>query len=190
MKRDLRAIVREWIEILIVAISVALVIRYYIVQSFEIPSGSMTPTLIERDRLFGNKFVYRFTDPRRADIVIFAYPKGPGRDFIKRTIAFPGEEISIINKTVFINGKPLYEPYAFFIRNSVWFDRDNYPCTVVPKSRFFMMGDFRDNSADSRFWGFVPRPNIKGQALVVFWPPYNSDAVRKSARPFRLGIIR
>lgn len=186
MKKDVKTVVKEWIEILVVAISLALVIRYFVIQAFKIPSGSMIPTLIETDHLFVNKSVYRFIEPKRADIIVFSYPKGPRRDFIKRAIAFDGEEIAIKNKLVYINGKPISEPYAIYTPGQI-FERDNYPTTVIPKNAFFMMGDNRDNSSDSRFWGFVRKKSIKGQALVIYWPIYNSRAFIKK---LRIGLIK
>ena len=182
---------REYGEALLVAGILALIIRSFVVQAFKIPSGSMEDTLLIGDHLLVNKFVFAPTlsglertllpiDPvRRGDILVFKYPQDPERDFIKRVIGLPGETLEVRNKKVFINGKPLDEPYVHFLfppeeraPGDVSFDlnqKSDYGPVTVPERQYFMMGDNRDNSEDSRYWGFMPADYIKGKALFVYF---------------------
>lgn len=155
---------RETIETILWALVLALLLRTFVVQAFWIPSGSMIPTLIPRDRVLVSKFWYGFTEPKRGQIVVFKYPVDPQRDFVKRVIGLPGEMVEIDNGTVSIDGEPLGEPY---IKNH---DRFNFGPVKVPEDHYFVMGDNRPNSQDSRFWGFVPEENLKGPAFFRYWP--------------------
>jgi len=176
-----------------VAVILAFFVRTFVVQAFKIPSGSMEPNLLIGDHLLVNKFVFApaYTplermllpiDPiRRGDIVVFKWPKDPTRDFIKRVIGLPGDTIEMRNKKVYVNGTPLSEPYAHFIYppdepGSTAPDVDtsgdllrSFPPMMVPPDNYFMMGDNRDNSEDSRYWGFMPRDYVKGKALFVYF---------------------
>ena len=181
---------REYFESICVAVILALFVRTFVVQAFKIPTGSMENNLLIGDHLLVNKFVFAPTrtlledtllpiDPiRRGDILVFKYPEDPERDFIKRTIGLPGETLELRNKKVYIDGKALDEPYAHFlfpaddsgISDSTGFDvRRNYGPVNVPAGHYFMMGDNRDNSQDSRYWGFMPRDYVKGKALFVYF---------------------
>ena len=176
---------REWVSTLAWALVLALIIRTGVVQTFEIPSGSMEHTLEVGDYLLANKFIYGiklpFLDyrlpkvraPKRGDVVIFAYPKDPSQDFVKRLIGVPGDEIVIKDKQVFINGQPYASGHEIYKDNQVLpasaGPRDNFGPVVVPPGQYFMMGDNRDESYDSRFWGFVPESAIKGLAMVKYW---------------------
>jgi signal peptidase I len=159
-----------------------------VVQAFKIPTGSMENNLLIGDHLLVNKFVFGpepnaleravlpVRDIRRGDIVVFKYPDEPTRDFIKRVIGLPGETIELRNKKVFVNGQPLDEPYVHFLEAShgageiTSFDvRERYGPVQVPDGQYFVMGDNRDNSQDSRYWGFLPRHYIKGKALMIYW---------------------
>jgi signal peptidase I len=181
---------REYFESICVAVILALFVRTFIVQAFKIPTGSMENNLLIGDHLLVNKFVFAPTlssiegkllpiDPiRRGDIVVFKYPEEPDRDFIKRVIGLPGDTIELRNKKVFINGKGLDEPYVHFLFPAEEgsdgglndFDvRRNYGPVTVPADHYFMMGDNRDNSQDSRYWGFLPRSYVKGKALFVYF---------------------
>ena len=184
--------VREWVESICVAVILAFFVRTFVVQAFKIPSGSMEPNLLIGDHLLVNKFVFAPAltslertllpiDPiRRGDIIVFKYPEDPTRDFIKRVIGLPGDTIEMHNKKVYVNGKPLDEPYAHFIyppdegasgapdTETADLLREFAPMTV-PADNYFMMGDNRDNSQDSRYWGFMPRDYVKGKALFVYF---------------------
>jgi signal peptidase I len=186
-----KSTVREYFESIVIAVVLALFIRTFIVQAFKIPTGSMENNLLIGDHLLVNKFVSGPTgsplehallpvaDPRRKDVVVFKYPEEPDRDFIKRVIGLPGEMVEVREKKVYINGQPLDEPYAHFLQpvttpsefrevtsNDV---RDRYGPVTVPANQYFVMGDNRDNSQDSRYWGFLPREYIKGRALIIYW---------------------
>ncbi len=178
---------REYFESICVAVILALFVRTFVVQAFKIPTGSMEPNLLIGDHLLVNKFNFAPTlagvesmvlpiDPiRRGDIIVFKYPEEPERDFIKRTIGLPGETLELRNKKVFINSMPLDEPYVHYLfppgeENPADFDvRMTYGPVTVPAGHYFMMGDNRDNSQDSRYWGFLPREYVKGKALFVYF---------------------
>src|SRR5688500_10259460 len=182
---------REYFESICVAVILALFVRTFVVQAFKIPTGSMENNLLIGDHLLVNKFVFAPTlssvedtllpiDPiRRGDILVFKYPEEPERDFIKRVIGLPGETIELRNKKVYVNGQPLDEPYVHFQyaedRGSGEADfsefdvRRSYGPVTVPAGHYFMMGDNRDNSQDSRYWGFMPRDYVKGKALFVYF---------------------
>jgi len=179
---------REYFESICVAVILALFVRTFVVQAFKIPTGSMENNLLIGDHLLVNKFVFAPAataledallpiDPiERGDIIVFKYPEDPERDFIKRTIGLPGETIELRNKKVFVNGTALDEPYVQYLwtpsdeEGTFDFDvRMTYGPVTVPEGQYFMMGDNRDNSQDSRYWGFLPRDYIKGKALFVYF---------------------
>ncbi len=176
---------RENIEAIIIAIILALFIRTFIVQAFKIPSGSMQPTLKIGDHILVNKFIYgvklpyvRTTlipvgEPERGDIIVFKYPEQPDKDFIKRVIGVPGDRVRIKEKQVFINGQPLNHDYGVHTDANIIpgrvNHRDNFGPATVPEGAYFVMGDNRDNSYDSRFWGFVDESAIKGEAFIIYW---------------------
>jgi signal peptidase I len=184
----------EYTEAIITALILALVIRAYVIQAFKIPSGSMIPTLLIGDHILVNKFIYGttipFTDkrililrnPEKGDIIVFKYPENPKKDFIKRVIATGGDVIEEKNKVVYINGQALKEPYAVHSDTSVRppgnDPRDNFGPIKVPKGKLFMMGDNRDQSYDSRYWGFVDLKEVLGEALIIYWSWNPDDWVR------------
>ncbi len=180
---------REYAEAILSALALALVIRTFFVQAFKIPSGSMLPTLEIGDHLLVNKLLYglrvplsgqRFFDyfePERGDIIVFVFPEDPSKDFIKRVVGLPGDTIEIRKKQLFRNGVPVdvvEEPYARWVRPLEPGPRDQFGPVTVPEGHVFVMGDNRDQSYDSRFWGFVPYENIKGKAFVIYWS-WDSD---------------
>ncbi len=195
----------RWITELIVIVIIVLLIRTFVAQAYNIPSGSMKPTLLVGDFILVNKLVYRFSEPQRGDIVVFKYPIDPNIDFIKRIVALPGEEVEVRNNQVFINGKPLplievgrgeengvrkviYEEilpegtkYKVQFYEDFPFSKRDFGPVVVPPNHYFVMGDNRDNSEDSRYWGFVPRENIVGKAFVIYFsgnvPPLQTTDV-------------
>lgn len=161
----LKYVVVDTAEVVIVALAMALAIRQFVIQTSVIPSPSMVPTLKVGDRLFLNKFIYRFSSPNRGDIVVFKSPFKDGKDYVKRCIGLPGENVRVIEGEVYINGKLLLLPGVDFQN-----DLSNFGPVDVPADSYFVMGDNRGNSLDSRFWGFVPRKEVLGQALFTFWP--------------------
>jgi signal peptidase I len=180
-----KSALRENIEAIIVAIILALFIRTFVVQAFKIPSGSMKDTLLIGDHILVNKFIYGvklpFADttlipvkePKRGDIVVFRFPEEPDKDFIKRVIGIPGDVVEIQRKQVFVNGKPLNDDYGIYTDPHVipgaLQPRDNFGPVRVPEGKLFVMGDNRDHSYDSRFWGFVDMDAVKGKAFMIYW---------------------
>jgi signal peptidase I len=156
--------------LVILLISFALVfgfVRPFVMEAFWIPSGSMIPTLEIGDRVLVNKFIYRFTEPDRGDIIVFQSVDNPDEDLIKRVVGLPGDEIAVRRGRLLLNGEPQKEPYT----NNKLPDRSFYARTTVPKGHVFVMGDNRGNSADSRVFGPLPEKNIEGEAFLRFWPP-------------------
>ncbi|GAH22391.1 unnamed protein product, partial [marine sediment metagenome] len=144
-----------------------------VAQSFWIPTGSMKPNIEIKDRIIAYKLFYDLDDVDRGDIIVFKFPLNPKENFVKRAIGLPGDEVRIKEKKVYINGKLLSEPYI--VHADSWnrgFPRDEYGPIKVPSDSLFMLGDNRDSSDDSRFWGFVPSENIVGQAFLLYWPPW------------------
>jgi signal peptidase I len=176
---------REYIESLLIAALIAFVVRGFVVQAFRIPSGSMEPTLLVGDHLLVNRLSYvmkvPFTDivlfhlgtPNRGDVIVFRYPEDRTKDFIKRVIGKEGDVIEIKDKTVFLNGKKMVDPHAHFAEDrtipGVYAPRDNMNPITVPKGSYFVMGDNRDRSLDSRFWGFVKTDDLVGRALIIYF---------------------
>jgi len=175
----------EYLEAIITALVLALIIRAYIVQAFKIPSGSMIPTLLIGDHILVNKFIYGtkipFTDkrilifrkPEKGDIIVFKYPEDPRKDFIKRVIATGGDTVEERDKAVYVDGVRLSEPYAHHYDNGPRLrgndPRDNFGPITVPENKLFVMGDNRDQSYDSRYWGFVDLKEVLGKALIIYW---------------------
>ncbi|WP_245574387.1 signal peptidase I [Desulfovirgula thermocuniculi] len=163
----------ELIESVAVAILLAVVIRLFILAPFYIPSGSMEPTLRIGDRIIVSKISYLFTEPQRGDIVVFRYPLDPSRDFVKRLVGLPGETVSLRNGQLYINGKPVPEDY---LPKDMKFA--DFGPVRVPAGYYFVLGDNRNNSDDSRVWGPLPRQNIIGKAVLVYWPPQRVRILR------------
>ena len=184
MSTKKKSAIREWTESIIVAFVLAMIIRSFVIQAFKIPTGSMRPTLLEGDLILVNKFIYgakipftnlrlpKFRPPQRTDVVVFIYPENPKKDFIKRLVALEGETVEIKNGTIYIMDKPLLD--AVF-NQRYYYNRGPFAQEgqkiVVPKDRFFVLGDNSASSQDSRYWGFVPRENILGEAILIYWPP-------------------
>jgi signal peptidase I len=178
-------IVREYAESIIIAVILALIIRTFVVQAFKIPSASMEDTMLIGDHLLVNKFIYglqipfvdgrflKIRDPRRGDVIVFEYPEDPSKDFIKRVIGTPGDTVQVINKKVYINGKLYVNPHEVHKEPDIIPEaqnpRDNTEPIKVPADSYFVMGDNRDRSYDSRFWGFVKNDKIKGLAFIKYW---------------------
>ena len=157
----------DWVESIVVALVLALIIRQFAFQTSEVLSGSMIPTLLIRDRVIVNKIVYRYYGQmKRGDIVLFRSTIQPPRDFIKRLIGLPGDEIKIRNGIVMINRKAIDQSKW----NIIW-DNSNFGPYKIPADSYFFLGDNRRDSYDSRFWGAVPKKNIIGKAEILIWPP-------------------
>lgn len=158
--------IKDWVVSILIAVVLAFFIRYFIVELYMVEGPSMRPTLVNSERLVVNKFIYRFKEPQRGEILVFKYPRDQSRDFIKRVIAVPGDSIELKEGRVFVNGQLLNETYILERT------KGSYPLSTVPEGHVFVMGDNRNNSEDSRFKdvGFVPYTLIKGKAVMVFWP--------------------
>jgi len=194
-----KSIIREYAESIIIAIILALVIRTFLVQAFKIPSGSMEDTLAIGDHLLVSKFIYgtkipfnnkrvlTFRDPQRGDVIVFEYPEDPSKDFIKRVIGVSGDIVEGRDKKVFVNGNLYQNPHEIHKEKEIipkeMNPRDNFGPITVPENSYFVMGDNRDRSYDSRFWKFVRRDQIKGLAFIKYW-----SWDREKLRP-RLGSI-
>ena len=188
---------REYFESIVIAVILALFVRTWVFQAFKIPTGSMEQNLLIGDHLVVNKFLFAptatglerallpVTDIKRGDVIVFKYPEEPERDFVKRVIGLPGETLEVREKRVYINGQRIDEPYVFYLEppgqmtgqhEATAFDlRERYGPVVIPPDSYFMMGDNRDDSADSRYFGLLPESYIVGRPLVVFWS-YEDDA--------------
>lgn len=180
-----KSVLRENIEAIIIAIIIAMFIRTFIVQAFKIPSGSMKQTLLIGDHILVNKFIYgvkipfinktiiSVKTPQQGDIVVFKFAQDPKKDFIKRVIGVAGDKIEIRSKKVYVNGKPLNHDYGIFDDPKIYpagaQPRDNFGPIQVPENSLFVMGDNRDHSYDSRFWGFVDLASVKGKAFIIYW---------------------
>jgi signal peptidase I len=165
---------REYLEIIVVSLLLAMLIRTYIICGYRVPSGSMEDTLLVGDNFLACRFLYRFTDPKPGDVIVFQYPLDESRDFVKRVVAVEGQTVEIRDKMVLVDGAPVPMPAEgkhIDTRNysGAMSTRDNYGPTRVPPDHVFVMGDNRDNSHDSRYWGFLNRRFIKGKALVLDW---------------------
>jgi signal peptidase I len=178
-----KGVVREYAEALFIALLLALVIRTFVVQAFKIPSGSMLPTLQIGDHILVNKFLYGprlevpltqlslghlpgLRKPARGDVVVFIWPKDRSKDFIKRVVAVEGQTIELRGHTLLIDGQPVEDPHAHYVNSG---PGSSFGPVTVPKDHVFVMGDNRDQSYDSRFWGAVPLDDIKGKALIIYW---------------------
>ncbi|MGB8657222.1 MAG: signal peptidase I [Candidatus Zixiibacteriota bacterium] len=185
-KKSALAVVKEYVESFGIALVMALIIKCSVVEAYKIPSGSMEDTLLVGDFLLANKFIYgakvpllpihlpAFREPKAGDIVIFKYPQNPKVNYIKRCVATEGQTVEIKNKVLYVDGKRFPDPalskYADpTVRPAGRDPRDNFGPYRVPKGHLFMMGDNRDNSADSRYWGPLPRELVLGEAMIIHW---------------------
>lgn len=202
MKKGKKNVIWEYSKAIVTALLLALFIRAYFIQAFKIPSGSMIPTLLVGDHILVNKFIYGttlpfsdkrilvFRKPKRGDIIVFKYPEDPKKDFIKRVIAIEGDVIESRNKVIYVNGSPVNEPYTQHTDGSLRpggiEPRDNFGPYIVSKGKYFMMGDNRDQSYDSRYWGYVDMKDIRGEALIIYW---SWDSKKSWPRIGRMGEL-
>jgi signal peptidase I len=178
---DKKKFIKEYLEPIVIAVLIALFIRAFIVQAFKIPSGSMEPTLLVGDHIFVNKFIYgvkipfmdkkffQFKKPERGDVVVFIYPKDRSKDFIKRVIGTEGEKVEIHHNKIYINDELINDPWGHYDEKKDSIIMEEYGPEIVPKNSLFVLGDNRDNSQDSRFWGFVNVNAVKGNAFIIYF---------------------
>jgi signal peptidase I len=177
-----------YVSTIIFVICLALLIRTFIVQAYKIPSGAMKHSILVGDHILVNKFIYASKKPQRGDIIVFKYPVDLKKDFIKRVVGLPGDTIEGRDKIIYVNNESLEEPYAAHTDPHIYpkgkQERDNFGPITVPENAFFVMGDNRDQSFDSRYWGFVDRKSIKGKAFVIYW---SQDKENRQVRWDRIG---
>jgi len=190
--RKVKSQTREWVESIAIAVILALLIRAFIVQAFKIPSGSMIPTFNVGDRIFVNKFIYGakvpFTnfrlpsvrEPKRGDIIVFISPEDPKKDFVKRLIATGGQTVEIRDGKIYIDGKYTDEPSS--IRGVYYYNSGDYgkelQVITVPKDSYYALGDNSASSRDSRYWAFVPKNNLLGKVICIYWPLYRMKVIK------------
>jgi signal peptidase I len=192
---------REYVETIIIALAIALFVRAFVIQAFKIPSESMKPTLLVGDHILVNKFIYGiripvtgkkvipFAEPLRGDVIVFIFPKDRSKDFIKRVIGLPGEKVEVRGHQIYINDRLIADPWGVY---SLWrpMDSKNYGPEVVPARSLFVMGDNRDNSEDSRYWGFVPLDDVLGKAFVMYWSwDWQASSLVSKVRWERIGRL-
>ncbi|MEN6375890.1 MAG: signal peptidase I [Smithella sp.] len=201
-KTKTKSKIQEYIEAIIVALLIALFLRTFVIQAFKIPSRSMVPTLLVGDHLLVNKFIYGVkipflrntlipvTDPKRGDIIVFIYPRDRSKDFIKRVIGVSGDTIEIKNKKIFLNDKEYTDAHGVYSDNVIYpaalQPRDNFGPVTVPPGSLFVMGDNRDESADSRYWGFVDLKDVEGKAMIIYWSWNREETNVRWGRLFNL----
>ena len=192
IKERFKSEIREWAESIIIALILALLIRTFVIQAFKIPSGSMIPTFEIGDRIFVSKFIYGaripFTDirlpalrqPQRGDIIVFVSPETPKKDFVKRLIALEGETVEIRSGNILINGKGIDGPDS--VKSNYYYNRGDFgkegAAVTVPRGYYFALGDNSANSRDSRYWGFAPKKNLIGKAVLLYWPIQRIRVIR------------
>jgi signal peptidase I len=206
-----RPVAREYLEALLIAFIFAIFTRTYVFQAFTIPSGSMEENLLIGDHILVNKFVYGPTlsrlesrllpirEVQRGDVVVFRWPVDPSRDYIKRAMGLPGDVVQLANKRLYVNGKPAADETYTHHDDPVTYPggsaasggqpRDNFGPVRVPPIRYFCLGDNRDNSRDSRFWGMVPASNLRGRAVLVYWS-FAGEPADVSEWPGSTGLLR
>jgi signal peptidase I len=205
-KMQKKRFIRDYLEPLIIAVLIALFVRAFVVQAFEIPSSSMEPTLLIGDYLLINKFTYgiripytnvkffQFKKPRREDVIVFIFPLDPSKDFIKRVIGTEGEKVEIIHNKIYINDRLIDDPWGHSVTNQIprsYLQRmENFGPVVVPKDSLFVLGDNRDNSEDSRFWGFLNVNAVLGKALIFYFSwDQNAENLFDKVRWSRIGKL-
>jgi signal peptidase I len=203
-----KSVLREYFESLVIAVILALFVRTWVFQAFKIPSGSMEPNLLIGDHLIVNKMslapaataieraVLPRRDIRRGDVIVFKSPEEPDRDLIKRVIGLPGDRLELRRKLMYVNGNRLDEPFVKFLEplasdapTRPGDPREEYGPVTVPEGQYFMMGDNRDNSQDSRFWGFLPASYVKGRALFIYFSADPNHSIADLVRGVRWGRL-
>jgi len=157
---------KSWFRDILFAFAIAIFIVIFVVQPVKVEGTSMQPRLVDQERIFVNRFIYRFKDVQRGDVVVFWYPKDHSKSFIKRVLAIPGDEVEIRRGVVYVNGAAVPEPYL----KPEFQDYRSFRKTLVPSGEYFVLGDHRNSSNDSRNWGFVEQQLIYGKAIFSYWP--------------------
>jgi signal peptidase I len=166
--------IKSWLRDILVAFVIAIFIVVFVVQPVKVEGTSMQPRLVDQERIFVNRFVYQLKDISRGDVIVFRYPKDHRKSFIKRVLAVPGDEVEIRKGRVYLNGARIFEPYV----NPEFLDNRSFPDMVVPSGQYFVLGDHRNSSNDSRNWGFVSQELIYGKAFFSYWPVAHFGVVK------------
>lgn len=194
MSQRLKSEIREWVDSIIIAVVLGVLIQTFFVQAFKIPSGSMIPTFKIGDRIFVNKFLYSaripfvnlrlpfpsIKEPKRGDVIVFVSPDDPKKDFVKRLIGVAGETVEIKDGKIYVNGGLVDEPAAIrsvYYHNAGDYGEEGRPITVT-KDSYYVLGDNSGSSRDSRYWGFVPKKNLIGKAVFIYWPLHRMKAIK------------
>jgi len=157
---------KSWLRDIVLAMATAIFIVVFVVQPVKVEGTSMQPHLVDQERIFVNRFIYRFAEIERGDVVVFWYPRDAQKSFIKRVVGIPGDDVEIRYGSVYINGEKIQEPYL----RPEFRDRESFGKVIVPQNQYFVLGDHRSSSNDSRNWGFVPSELIYGKAIFSYWP--------------------
>lgn len=175
-----KGLLGDYLEAAIIAVILSLFVRTFLFEAFKIPTPSMENSLMVGDHIIVDKFalgprldfeggILPMREIRRGEVIVFKFEREPEKDYVKRIVGLPGDEVKVEDKILYVNGKPMSEPYVQHVDQAVIPERDFLPPVKVPADHFFVLGDNRDNSADSREWGFVSRGQIRGRALFVYW---------------------
>ncbi|MCX6826545.1 MAG: signal peptidase I [candidate division Zixibacteria bacterium] len=194
-RREPKPVWREYAEVIIISLLSAIFLRLFVVSAYRVDSGSMEDTLFEGDYIFVNKLAYKFSEPKAGDIAVFVSPLNPTKDYVKRIIALPGQTVEVIDKIIYVDDQ--LAPIISEVKNS---DpkilpgqlslRDNFGPLQVPRDQYFVLGDNRDNSQDSRFWGFVPKESLEGRAIFVYWSWTPDKTAPKWEFPYIISAVR
>jgi signal peptidase I len=178
LRRKRETHLKEYVEAILIAIVIAVILRVFVIQAYRVSSGSMEDTLVEGDFVFVNKFAYRFAEPQVNDVVVFEFPMNLSKDYIKRIIALPGQTVEVRDKQLYVNNQLVTGPPGVThndpnVLPEIYSTRDKFGPLQVPADQYFVLGDNRDDSQDSRFWGFLEKKHIKGRAAFIYfsWQP-------------------
>ncbi len=188
-RKEPKPLWREYVEVILISFVAAILLRLFVVSAYRVDSGSMEDALFEGDYIFVNKLAYSYNEPAMGDIVIFKFPLNPTRDYIKRIVGLPGQTVEVIDKVVYVDNRlaeifpnvKYDDPKILAAQLSM---RDNFGPVQVPENEYFVMGDNRDDSQDSRFWGFLPNENIKGKAVFVYWSWQPDESAPEPSFPY------
>lgn len=172
--RKKQTFVKEYVEAVLIAVVIAVILRMFVIQAYRVNSGSMETTLLTGDFVFVDKFSYYFSEPLTGDVIVFEYPLNPSKDFIKRIVAAPGQKVEIVDKQLYVDDELVPDAVGVIHVDpetipELFSPRDNFGPFQIPAGQYFVMGDNRDDSQDSRFWGFLERKHVKGKAMFIYW---------------------
>ena len=194
IRKKLKSNVLEYVQVIVLALIIAFVLRAFLISAYKIPSKSMENTLLSGDFILVNKLAYNFADPQPGDIMVFKYPLNPEKTFIKRCIATEGQTVQIVKKILYVDGKrfnnPKWENFTDpLVLPQEYSTRDNFGPYQVPKGQIFVLGDNRDESRDSRFWGFLEKRHIIGKPIIIYWSWQQDPDAPRLKSPYIIPIV-